>query len=84
MPAPHKCPNCPSWRTVTHYHHDAISNIGAHDFEIMNPPPPPPPPTPVSGIPIPQPCPIDGCYIISNKGNPAFSYCLDCGHTEIH
>ena len=80
MPGPHQCPSCQKWRTVTHYHHDAIPPVTAHDFEILNPQPPPN----VSGTPVPQPCPIDGCYNSTNKGNPAFTYCLDCGHTEIH
>ena len=84
MPGPHQCPSCQKWKTVTHYHHDAIPPLAAHDFEILNSQPPPPPPIPQSGIPVPQPCPIDGCYNTANKGKPVFTYCLDCGNTEIH
>jgi hypothetical protein len=90
MPGPHKCPKCSSWRTVTHYHHEAIppppTAIPSHDFEILNSQPPPPPPSPQSVAPVPQPCPINGCYAAAPppSGSPAFTYCLDCGNVEIH
>ena len=86
MPGPHQCPFCQKWRTVTHYHHDAIPPIASHDFEVINPQPPPPPTNTKSGVPVPQPCPINGCYASNPppNGGPAFTYCLDCGQVEIH
>jgi hypothetical protein len=87
MPGPHKCTNpvCGKWNTVTHYFHTKDGT--PHHFEIPNPQPPPPPPPPVTSVPQPQPCPIDGCPMLAPnqpKGNPIFTYCLDCGNIEPH
>jgi len=87
MPGQVQCPNCQNWRTVTHYHHDPIpappTAIPSHDFEILNDQPPPPPAIPRNAVPQPQPCPINGCYADARNptGSPAFSYCVDCGHS---
>ncbi len=85
-PVPHKCTNssCYGWNTVTHYQHIRTDGT-VHDFQVPNPP------GTVNAIPIPQPCPIDGCITFNLPGVPpppvypaVFTHCLDCGNTEFH
>lgn len=73
-----ECPQCHSYRTMTHYFH-LRDNRYPHNFVLPNPPHPPAP----VGAPTPQPCPEDGCPAMGPhqpNGDPQFSYCLDCGH----
>ena len=61
-----QCPNCNSVNTKDHYQHFKVPG-DLHEFDKL-------------GAPIPQPCPINGCFNNSRPYNPVFSVCLDCGN----
>jgi hypothetical protein len=70
-----RCTNCDGYNTATHYSHNYQGQL--HVFVTQNLPPAPA----VANGPLPQDCPINGCY---NAGFPLVlpgpSNCLECGN----
>jgi hypothetical protein len=67
-----QCPNCNGFNSKEHYQHFKVPGE-LHEFDKL-------------GAPIPQPCPINGCFAGiptppgTAKYNPVFTVCLDCGN----
>jgi hypothetical protein len=78
---PTTCTACGSMNTGTHYEHVDLTNGTVHLWDQI----PSPNPDPATGLPVPQPCPIDGCITFNLPGVPpptvypaVYTECLDC------